>query len=474
MKGTNIVAVNALRGLFERVVLPHAALFLFVASFLTFYGQLDRKQSGDTFATVYTAVAVVRDGSVRLDPYYSILQERAGEHPSQLERGPDGHLYSDFPIASSLFGVPAVGVLAVVGVSPENWGAHMEASMFSGALVAAGAVALFFVLLTRLTTRARAFLAAAILAWATPVWTITGQGLWQHGPLMLALVGALLAAVDRRPLIAGSCLASMVAIRPSSLVIAACLIPLVARPPSGLLRAVAGAVPPLAALAVYNQLAFGCPTCMGYDDDLRGDAGFNGSFLEGFSGNLVSPGRGIFVYAPVLLLTLAGVVLGRRRLLYACTAAGAAGQVALVSFWFEWWGGEAFGPRQLVDALPLFALLLVPVLDRWSSSPSFRGAFGVLALWSVGVQFLGAALWPGTHWYDTHAVREFATWWDPTDTELTAFFSDPGRLAGRGALMGLVVLAALAAALGAAAGASRLPRLLRGRPAAGVPSGRSF
>ena len=65
--------------------------------------------------------------------------------------------------------MPAVGVLTVVGVQPERWDVYMEAGMFTGAAVTAGAVALFFVLLTRLTTRPRAFAAAAVLAHAEKV-----------------------------------------------------------------------------------------------------------------------------------------------------------------------------------------------------------------------------------------------------------------------------------------------------------------
>ena len=81
----------------------------------------------------------------------------------------------------------------------------------------------------------------------------------------------------------------------------------------------------------------------------------------------------------------------------------------------------------------------------------------MLAGWSVAVELLGAALWPGTGWYDTHAVRSFGTWWHPTDTDLTAFFDDPHRLLMRGGKMLLVVLVAVGVGLAAslAAGLGR-------------------
>ena len=457
----------------DRVVLPHAALFLLVTALASFYGQLDRKQSGDTYASVYTAVAIARDGTLRLDRYLPILQIRAGDEPGQVERGDDGHLYSHFPVAAALPAVPAMGALAVAGVAPENWTAHMEAGFFTGALVAAAAVALFFVLLTRLTTRRRAFLIAALFAWATPMWTIVGQGLWQHGPAVLALVAALLALVDRRWALAGFALAAMVAFRHSAFVVAltlAPLIPLLARSPAAVVRAALGAAPPLAGVLAYNRTAFGCVTCTGYGEDFESGAGFTGPLLEGLAGNLLSPERSIFVYAPVLVLAVVGAVLARRRPLYLFATLALVAHLLLVSKWFEWWGGEAFGPRQLVDVLPLFALLLVPVLDRWADSARLRWTFGSLAAASVAIQFLGAALWPGTGWYDTHAVREFATWWNPLDSELTALFSDPARLAVRGALMALVSAGAVLLGLGAVAVRSRVGRS-RGRAADSTAAG---
>jgi hypothetical protein len=343
----------------------------------------------------------------------------------------------------------------------------MEASMFTGAAVTAAAVALFFVLLTRLTTRHRAFLAAAVLAWATSAWTIAGQGLWQHGPVLLTLTAALLALVDRRFLVAGFALGTMAAIRPSTAVVAAALVPLVLSELGALTRTALGALPPLLALAAYDQSAFGCVTCTGYASTFDEGRGFTGVFWHGLTGSLVSPGRGLLVYSPVLLFALAGIWLGRRRALYRWAAVALLAHVLVVAKWSEWWGGEAFGPRLLTDALPLFCLLLVPALDRWSGAARFRWAFGALAAWSFLVQLLGAALWPGNGWYDTHDVFRFGTWWHVGDNDLTAFFSDPHRLLARGGLMAVVLLGAAVTALAAAL---LVPRPRRPLPAEERPA----
>ena len=52
--------------------------FLLVACTFSYYGQLNRHQSGDTYGTVYTAVAIVDSGTIWLDRYLPYVQERSG------------------------------------------------------------------------------------------------------------------------------------------------------------------------------------------------------------------------------------------------------------------------------------------------------------------------------------------------------------------------------------------------------------
>ena len=128
-----------------------------------------------------------------------------------------------------------------------------------------------------------------------------------------------------------------------------------------------GAIVPAGAIAVYN---------LHYFATLTGGGGTTTSPLwaffaltplaEGLAGLLVSPSRGLFVYSPVLLFSLAGAAaVGRdgppalRAL-----AAGAALVFVLTSKWIMWWGGHTWGPRLLADTLPILCILLGPV-TRW-------------------------------------------------------------------------------------------------------------
>jgi hypothetical protein len=87
------------------------------------------------------------------------------------------------------------------------------------------------------------------------------------------------------------------------------------------------------------------------------------SYPEAVLGTLLSPGRGLFVYLPFLVVVI-GLILRSwnwvpdRKL--AWTAIGACiAHWQLVSLFRNWWGGQSFGPRLMSDLIPWFFLLNV-------------------------------------------------------------------------------------------------------------------
>ena len=133
---------------------------------------------------------------------------------------------------------------------------------------------------------------------------------------------------------------------------------------------------------------------------------------EGVLGYLVSPGRSLWVYSPVLLAGFFGwpwlIRQGRRREI-------AVPLVMLVTFVVgyalvrgpEWYGGTGWGPRYLVAVTPFLALWLLPVVERLlqpGASRVGRAALGALAAISVGVQVI-AALVPVHRYYDVLASQ---------------------------------------------------------------------
>lgn len=444
--------------------------FFLIACTLTYYGQLHRSQTGDAYGTIYTAVAIVQSRTIFLDEFLPYIQARAGEQPYMLKTRDDGRVVNGPPLASSLLAVPVVAAFTVAGVDAADFDTWMEAGMLTAALTGAASVALLFVLLTRLTTRRRSALIASTYAWGTLAWGISAQGLWQHGGAALALILTLLFLVDRRYALAGASMLAMIAFRPSTPVIAVFLLPLVGRRLRNWARFGAALVPVVLGLALYNRVAFSSMLEQGYGKAQISDAvtvDDVGNTFAAAATLLVSPGRGLFFYSPVLLFALAGAVIGFRKPLYRwCAIAFLAYPLAIGNL-SQWSGNEAFGPRKLTEAIPLLAVLLVPAVDRIVHRPRWLTVFGILLTFSVAVQLLGAAMWPPPTWYSEHDVFAISTWWSLTDNELVAMLREPDVAARFAAMLGLLA-GSIALALGATRllEAARRPRAIAGDPAA--------
>jgi hypothetical protein len=166
-----------------------------------------------------------------------------------------------------------------------------------------------------------------------------------------------------------------------------------------------GAVPVLALLiiAVYNQARFGNPLSTGYGiagdyHDLHPPHTLQGLW-EGIYGPLFSPGKGLFLYAPILLLLPWGIVrlirTGRAHLAVVILAVAAIGVLTHANTLIVWLGGWAWGPRFLI---PLIPLLLIPVgaaIDQ--ASVWLRRAAIALGLLGVVIQIPGVLLDPGVY-----------------------------------------------------------------------------
>ena len=422
--------------------------FFLVACTLTYYGQLHRKQGGDTYGTVYTAVALVEQQTIWLDDYLPYIQERTGEYTYMLTET-SGHVVTATPTASSALALPAIAVFSALGVESGDFDAWLEAAMLTAALAAAGSVAFLFAALRRLTTHAIAAAATATYAWGTLTWGISGQALWQHAGATLALAAFLYALVSRRLVLAGLAAGAMVAFRLTTGVLAFFMLPLVGRTRDEWGRFLIGVLPYALALAAFNTVAFGSPLEQGYGSGhVRSQLSIDaGNVLRGVGGLLVSPGKGLLVYSPVLLFSVYGAIAGWRTPLYRWSALAAAAYLVVSANSSQWHGGEAFGARRVVDMLPLLALLLVPALERIRGS-RWAWLFGATLAWSVLVQLLGASVWETAGWYDTHDITRESVWWNVGDNEIVAMLRDDPlwwRLPAMAALLGFALAAGAAA-----------------------------
>jgi hypothetical protein len=105
-------------------------------------------------------------------------------------------------------------------------------------------------------------------------------------------------------------------------------------------------------------------------------------------GQLFSPGRGLLIYSPFLVLCLLGGwrLWGKKRGLVTAIGAWFLIHAAAISFFGDWRGGVTFGPRYWSDILPGAMVLLGPVwpvrkwvyvLIAWALFLHGRGAIDV-------------------------------------------------------------------------------------------------
>jgi len=141
----------------------------------------------------------------------------------------------------------------------------------------------------------------------------------------------------------------------------------------------------------WNWLRFGSLLDSGYVES----EAFNGDWLFGLAGLLVSPGRGILWYSPVLLLIPLGVGWFWRRARWLLGSSAGVGLLywLLYGKWYMWHGGYSWGPRFLVPVLPFLLLLSAPVW-QWVFVDNRWGRLGrwlttLLVLLSLAVQWLG-------------------------------------------------------------------------------------
>jgi hypothetical protein len=134
----------------------------------------------------------------------------------------------------------------------------------------------------------------------------------------------------------------------------------------------------------YDVVRFGRPLGGPYSGD---QLGFSTPLLKGVFGLLLSPGVGLFIYTPVLLMSLLAFPWFLKQwnvegslILALCVV-----RVAFFARYWSWDGGATWGPRFLV---PLIPLMLVP-LAFLPRDRRIEIATVLLAAVGVAIQLLG-------------------------------------------------------------------------------------
>jgi len=152
---------------------------------------------------------------------------------------------------------------------------------------------------------------------------------------------------------------------------------------------------PLILVAWYNWVRFGSPVETGYGGREVG-AVQGGDWWAGFSGIVLSPGKGLLVFSPVVILGLLSLWPFARRQPRAALLVGAliALHIAFYARVPQWDAGTSWGPRYLDFVVPL-CLLPLPWGLAWLAGRgralrlTLGGLASVLAALALVVQLLG-------------------------------------------------------------------------------------
>ena len=315
--------------------------------------------------------------------------------------GPNDRVCSIFP--------PGIGVLAFPVLLPFVLSQPVPEPalvIVSGHLAAAMIEALATLLLWSVLARfvsARWALGLILLYFlGSSVRTVASQALWQHAGVHLAVSGALWLVLREAPVsrarefAAGVLLGLGTVVRQTTVLAAFGLGGL--DPRRGVF-AVAGAIVGALPLLAWNVIAFGNALEQGY-----GPKPFDANIWLGLYGLLVSPSRGLFVYAPYLLFALAALALAWRRpgpvatRLRGLSLAWIA-TLVLYAAYAEWWGGRVFGARFLDDLAPvLFAALAWGIGHGLLARPASRVAFWIAGAWSLLLFNAAALVYSNERW----------------------------------------------------------------------------
>lgn len=333
-------------------------------------------------------------------------------------RWEDRELVSSRPIVSSILSLPVA--LIVRGIEPET--DPVERSRHTGraaaAFFTAAALALTHAILRRRTSPGLALVLTLGAGLASPLYSVASRSLRPDALAALciaALAWLLFSTANRsRSFWVGTVLALLFNLSPGAAIAGVALVV------ATLWRARRGAVLTAlgAALAAGLLLVVDVfvrePQAGDYFRLTARHSGFAFPQPLALAAYLVSPGRGLLFFAPLSVLSVAGLVAACRnrtdaRLVFASASAFAATLLGASSM-RPWTGGDSFGPALLTASVPLLA-----IMASFASPPAIRRLAVVLipaAVLHALFVFAGGHTWDQRRQVDSNP----AAVWDFVDS----------------------------------------------------------
>lgn len=343
-----------------------AACFL---AFLFLYSITSRAdvQVSDEIAVFSSGVSLATKTSINIDSLEWF--------ETCVVAGPDGHLYPKY-FPGNILGVALIyGLMQKTNDEPflwhdyfnqsdshilagSNYGARM-ALRLNALLAAIGISALYAFLLRRFDWKT-ATMTVLIFGLGTD-WWYQSRGLYSEIGAGALLMTSLYFADSGLPLLSSMSLGVSLLFRPTSLLGSSVWAYGIWK--KGFKQVWTGIFIALGvcALIFYNWLRFKSFLNFGYTDEH-----FNSWVVEGLVGVFFSPGRSLFFYSPILILSISGIRMfyKRDKIFTGTLLSLVVTHVLLVATWHSWEGGESWGSRLLTPILPMLGILISPVIEK--------------------------------------------------------------------------------------------------------------
>lgn len=434
----------------------HQIGFIFLFFFVIYNLNFRNIPSGDTLPASLIPFAILDSGTPYLDnfiPFFDI-----GHLNTYFLLNSHNHFISFFPIVTPvlitpLYVIPYM-IMKFYGEGFSIYDPHLYLIIaimekISASIIASLACIFVFLIVKKLFNDKIAWISTITFGLATNTWTTSSQALWQHGmvELLLAAMIYLVLLIEQRDSIKNTILLGLVSglfifNRPPDSVL---LIPIIFYvffvKRKAVLYYCVSLVLSSIPFVLYNiymlDSLFG-----GYNNNMN-ILVIGTSTLLNTLGLLFSPNRGLFVYSPILIISLLGMyrvsaIENRniRTFLYLFLVSLLLNILVYASFNTHWWGGWCYGPRFLSGMLPIIIIYIAVFLNyvETNVSPSQKkiSTYVFILLFGISffIQIVGSFYYPNGGWdavpnIDDHTERLWK--WDDSQiiTEYKAGLSEP-------------------------------------------------
>lgn len=366
---------------------------ILVAMAMVYLSPIDTT-GADPKGTLLSAQTLIRHHTLCLDGYSPEILQAMPWQTSLY----DGERYYIYPIGPVIISVPAVVVANLLGLDMRLSEDDSRLQRVLAGLCVGACAFLLWRLSRRILPTPWAYAVTGVLVFGTSIVSTLGTAFWNLDVLVVIKLILLILLFDRlrgdgcksNSYLDGMLLALAFSCRPTSAIfIGLFLVVSFVHDRDHGFRVSLAALVGLGGLALASLALFGdlLPPCY------LQSFGINGFSSEGLIGLLVSPGRGLFVFSPVFIMTLVTCVTRARflrpRSLVILCGISFIGQVLVISQWPMWWGGHSFGSRLLADAIPELSMLTVlgtqSVLAMGSKHARFWCRSGWVALGALSI-----------------------------------------------------------------------------------------